>query len=262
MRATIVVALIVSFVPSAAVARPRLEATLVARIAASGDFNNPRPSAINDRGDVVGTAVKGSGGFVGFLWTARDGFKEIASNALPSDINERGQVVGSWDSCDPGDEECQQFSGFVWSDGEGFRDLGTFVPFAINNRGDMAGYCDVSHTYYACVMRDAVVTTSDENAQLYGINERGSAVGANFGIPEGLVVQRDGTVLRLGPGTVATDINARGWVFGWDSSSELTATVWSRSGAATLPRGRSSQAFGVNAAGLVVGTYFDSQTER
>lgn len=79
------------------------------------------PTAINERGDVVGFAGDPAfpeGDYLhAFIWTKRDGIRPLG--ALPGHvhseaygINKRGQVVGL--SCDPDFVDCRAF---VWEDG-------------------------------------------------------------------------------------------------------------------------------------------------
>ena len=135
--------------------------------------------SINNRGQVVGYARNAAGDQVAFIWTRRQGFRQIADHSIAWDINDRGEVVGSTTICfDPDEEECQT-TGFIWSRHDGLRDLGSFIPFSINDRGDMAGYCDVSHVFHACVMQSNAVVAGPENVQLYAINNRGDAAGGD-----------------------------------------------------------------------------------
>src|SRR6478672_3001747 len=64
-----------------------------------GSFNGAPwtlPAAINNRGDVVGTAFPTgtTAGQDAFYWSEQTGFELIASDAVATDINNRGDVAG------------------------------------------------------------------------------------------------------------------------------------------------------------------------
>ena len=170
-----------------------------------------RPSAINNRGEIVGEAVNAAQSmFVAFLWTPRLGFVEIAENAAAFDINDRGQVVGTWSPCGAG-EECAHY-GFLWTRKEGFRDLGSFIPGSINNKGDMAGHCvhgaGPIFQITACVMRQGVLTDlGEEGVSAAAINARGDVIGYN------VLWRRNGARVDFGDVTLF-DMNNRGVIVG------------------------------------------------
>jgi probable HAF family extracellular repeat protein len=108
--------------------------------------------AINERGDIVGfsnVSAAAGGGFAAhaFLWTSRDGIRDLGT--LPGDstsqaigINARGEIVGT--SCDA-DFNCRAF---LWRNGV-MTDLNTLVTSDyedtlttandINNSGRITG---------------------------------------------------------------------------------------------------------------------------
>ena len=209
--------------------------------------------SINNHDQVVGSAKNAAGVQVAFLWSRRSGFRTLAEHAAASDINNRGEVVGSTTICFDEDEEICQTSGWVWTARHGLRDLGNFVPFSINDRGDMAGYCAFSHVFDACVMRGGALTVGAADTQLYGINRRGDAVGAEFGTPEALLWRDDGALVDLGTG-VARAINNRGAIAGWRFDGvRSTATVWTRRGAASPALSGNSLALSIDTRGDLVG---------
>ena len=85
-------------------------------------------SAINNNGQVVGTAEDGEGIRRPFLWEAERGMVRMPINRdpVPTDINDHGDVVGH------GPE-----GGFLYRSGHGFGAAG--APLDINNRGFTAG---------------------------------------------------------------------------------------------------------------------------
>lgn len=93
-------------------------------------------SDINDRGQVIGTLGEGPNQAHGFLWDDGE-LTEIPAPSgpllTPEQINERGQIVGRHV---PGDSN---FHAFLWDRGE-MADLGvSFVPPALNDRGQAVG---------------------------------------------------------------------------------------------------------------------------
>jgi hypothetical protein len=186
------------------------------------------PAAINNRGEIVGLAyadAAGNGPTIAFLWTPDRGYETLINGAEGSaahDINERGDVVGSYTTC--GMDQCQQF-GFISTRKHGFRDLGSFIPNAINDRGDMAGLCVNNTTATACVKRrGAIKVLGPEGSYASAINATGDVVGQLNG--EAVVWLRAREVVILGPGA-ASSINNRRLVGGWDGA---LATVWTENG--------------------------------
>jgi len=124
------------------------------------------PAAINNRGQIVGSAFSSSV-FVAFLW--QNGVATELGTLAPdvfsfaSGINDKGQIVGG--SCDQ-DFDCRAF---LWQDGT-MTDLNTLVrhntPFlengnSINSRGQIAG------------------TTGGEGAPFLATPSHGEVVGEN-----------------------------------------------------------------------------------
>jgi probable HAF family extracellular repeat protein len=111
------------------------------------------PVAINNRGQVVGSAFDLSGSLVAFLW--QNGVTTILGTLAPDvfslgrGINDRGEIVG--DSCD----ESFSCRAFLWRNGT-MTELNDLVStrnapllenaFAINSRGQIAGKTTVQGT--------------------------------------------------------------------------------------------------------------------
>lgn len=102
-------------------------------------------TALNDRGQVIGTRVSGDVQD-GFIWDERRGMRPLIPDStatafpFPADINERGEVVGDMLGTEPQ-------RAFRWTRGEGVQFLGTLsgVPThfatarAINRWGTVVG---------------------------------------------------------------------------------------------------------------------------
>ena len=247
---TIVTALLLAASTSA----PASAAKALGPIAPSvdlGPVTGGSPRAINNRGDVIGAASFGDQSFVGFLWNRRTGFHFFGSNVSPVDINDRGQIVGSRSSCAPGGGSCA-VSGFLWTARDGFRDLGSLIPVAINNRGEIAGSC--RETRRPCVWyRGATRVVGGPIMYVSAINDRGDVVGGTFDLEgplDALMISRKGTVVNLGPG-VAIDVNNARIVAGWESGIDSSAAAWVNGTLVSLGNEPSST-MAVNASGWVL----------
>ena len=143
-------------------------------------------------GNTVGLAINNADSVVGyrlgdppegFYWSARTGFVKIlgVQYAIPTDINNRGQVVGSHLAADT------SVRGFLWDvKTQVSSDLGCFVPFAINERGDMAGFCRVDRLDQPFVYvkgeyhQRPIENVGASSAYAFDINNRGVVVGTLF----------------------------------------------------------------------------------
>jgi uncharacterized membrane protein len=183
-------------------------------------------SDINDRGHVVGRwQACEDCPTNGFIWSGRDGFRDLGPNFWATSINNRGDMAGNCPSPQGSLVPCRM--------------LGDVLEFAscegscvggeansINARGDVVGSFDDAGTFTNAFLwrRDGSQITLDPgppapNAFLVAlgrdINNRGFVVGksgagtAAFWTKEGMLLTLDGA-----GHSVATGINARGWVVG------------------------------------------------
>jgi uncharacterized membrane protein len=194
------------------------------------------PTAINDRGAIVGDAFSSvSGHHVAFKWNRARGFQKILGElrASPSDINNRGQVVGRMVPADEGPA-----TGFLWSRTDGLIELGSFIPSAINDRGQIAGTCQGTDfsTQTACLWRDGVVTVVAPFGSFGAdINKRGHVVGQGRFDNEFKAFMwtvRNGLLVLPGPGTTgAAAINQHDQIVGntccIDVAVDQRGIIWS-----------------------------------
>jgi len=144
------------------------------------------PWAVNERGDVVGSALSCAGDDQEFAFLYRDGVYtsidvpgEIAT--VPTDINERGVVVGYFRTPD------DALGAFTFWRGE-FQTISVpgveLVPQGINNRGDITGWIPtVSYQAFLLTKHgDFTLLTVDglEGLQAWKINASGVIVGSAF----------------------------------------------------------------------------------
>jgi hypothetical protein len=225
------------------------------------------PTAINNRGEIVGWAVHDTSVWgVAFLRTQSGDYLPIAESAFPTDINDRGTVVGRVALCGGYPAiPCRQ-EGFRWSRGAGLRMLGSFFPNAINERGEMAGFCrpDEQQLPAACVMRrDGVVTPiALPPSEARGINAYGEVVGV-FGDNRAFHLTRRGQFKDIGR-AVANDINDSGliaghrWLFLPERGERAVATAWTRRQLRS-PALEASVGAAVNRDGWVIANAYDAQ---
>ena len=189
------------------------------------------PWAVNERGDVVGSALSCAGDDQGFAFLYRDGIYtsidvpgQIAT--YPTDINERGVVVGYFTTPE------HAVGAFTFWRGE-FQTISVpgveLVPQGINNRGDITGWIPtVSYQAFLLTKNgDFTLLTVDglEGLQAWKINASGIIVGSAFspalGIPVSFVSRRgDSRVAELpgnysainDRGDVAADVQGSGFV--------------------------------------------------
>jgi probable HAF family extracellular repeat protein len=116
-----------------------------------GDGSETVAADVNDRGTVIGSASFADGSQHPFLWTRKDGMRDLGlMSSDPTDvvntafeINDRGQMVGG--SCDVTNQICR---GYIWQNGV-MTDVNELLPpdsplyvllaLAINDAGQIAG---------------------------------------------------------------------------------------------------------------------------
>jgi uncharacterized membrane protein len=230
------------------------------------------PAAINNRGVIVGYVRNALGNsYDAFIWTSRRGYERLTDTpegAFARGINDRGDVVGDQTICVEEPNRSCSTIGFMWNRRSGMRDLGSFLPTAINNRREMAGHCGETGT--ACVMRGTTVTPLPSTALSsngLSINARGDVVGystedIDWGPWKALLWPRQGGVIDLGDGSegFAYDINDRGTIAGrrivqsvdenGEAVSDNFARIWTKNGA--IEPGAGNLAVAINAQGWVV----------
>ena len=220
-------------------------------------FSVGPPSAINERGQIVGTL-----GFVqthAVMWD--DGSViDLETSSAPhfsaaGGINNRGQVTGS------------QFTGLtptngvIWEKGT-VTDLGDFFPGDINDRGQIVSAIGSN----AAVWQNGTavelgVLPGDATSHASAINNRGQIVGisftAGFSSSRAFIWEK-GNISELpgliGQNTDAFDINERGQAVG---SSGLLPVMWDNGTLVrldTLPPLTNGRAFGINDSGDIVGS--------
>ena len=193
---------------------------------------------INDRGDVVGWDCDD---FTCHAFLLRDGVVTLldfpgATLTYGFDINESGTVAGVWDLYDSQWNFLYE-GGFIWKDGN-FTDVrfpgaGDSAVTAINARGDLAGLWDSGprdYTNHGFIFSKGEFTTFDPpfpdltGTEPGGINARGDIIGQDIenGITHGF--------LKVGANFIKIDYPGAALTSGW----------------------------GINAAGQMVGNWFDS----
>ena len=233
----------------------------------AGGAGSSSALAINNRGQVVGTATAAvsGGGFQShaFLWedgTMRDlGLTPSSTISTAEELNDRGTVLGG-----------DGIGGaYTWKDGAWSRmTFGGFVN-DLNKFEAMTGaYSPVSGRTHAFVFRNEAVqdlgTLGGRFAAGFAINDRGEVAGHSTIAGESQLrafVHRDGAMHDLGSFggyfTIATAINNRGVVVGTsvDASGQALAFIHDGTGMRRLLEGLPppQQATAINDRGAVVG---------
>jgi probable HAF family extracellular repeat protein len=186
--------------------------------------DSSRASAINNRGQIVGTSDTASDGRHAFLWqdgemtdlgTLGGGFSEAVA------INDRGQVVGTSDTAS------NRRHAFLWENGS-MIDLGTLgyssEAVAINDGGQVVGWSEVAPTVNDLLPRHAFLwqagamidlgTLGGDSSEAVAINDRGQVVGTID--QQHAFLWEAGTMTDLGPAVdfhgVAVTINDSGQI--------------------------------------------------
>jgi len=146
-------------------------------------------SAINDQGQVVGTAQNGDGVYHGFLW--ENGRMTDLGAFTPSDINNRGQISGVQSFGD-------SFSAMLLDQGRLTRlDLRTSGTTAINDAGTVVGYLSdlVAERNTAYLWRAGrAVAIGPWDSQAFDVNSRGDVLVATAA---GISLWRHGRLTSL-----------------------------------------------------------------
>ena len=228
----------------------------------SNTFDGAAPTAINNRGQIVGNLyIEGSDvPNTAFMfdrgdWTVIKG--EGADNTEAVDINSRGQVLGY----EYGSSIEQRI--FIWNDGEfTYLDLPGY-PVSINERGQVLVRSFI-HTVSSFIWDHGVTTEVvspgwGENVTAADINDRGQVVGVIW--PPGIgFIWGDGVMVALpglgGGGESPTAINNRGQIAGSSNPIEGPghAVLWDNGTIIDLGTETGGcHPYDINASGQVVG---------
>ena len=214
--------------------------------------------AINHRGEVAGWSQLPTGATIPFYWSERTGFITFLEDlpGAPVDINDKGQIVGWF-------FRNLTLQGFLWSRKEGFVDLGAFLPNAINDRGDIAGQCEVNSPMPCILSSSGVVRRLNVPDGGFGlaldINNHGDVVGYVNVDPRShaAIWRRNQETFEILTPTlddgyefvVANDINDHGIIVG---AAELLGglvrfpVIWDRTGTGTVVESAPGQATNIN----------------
>jgi hypothetical protein len=226
------------------------------------DLGQTFASSINNSGHVVGGGLAWTGdnfqGTVPFLWTRAGGFQTFAGRTLSGhavDINDRHQVIG----VTPG-------GGFVWSERTGLVELVAFLPYKINNRGNIAGECRLDvFVWRPCIWSDGTTTLIDVpgNGAATAISA-GHVVAGYYVSPVdgsyiGFVWQRHLGVRHLesAPGvTLVFDVDDSGNAVG--TTGERVAVWNTHTGTRRAAPDISGDARAINGRGVIVGNDWEA----
>ncbi len=133
--------------------------------------------AINDRGQVAGWSLDGSGASRAFVWSAATGLVNLGtlggSWSQATAINNLGEVIGVSTTA-TGDTH-----GFFWSPAGGMADVGPGAPASLNDLGHVVGTTAHDGIVTAFVWsRAGGSRTLSDNARALDANDRGQVVGS------------------------------------------------------------------------------------
>jgi uncharacterized membrane protein len=175
------------------------------------------PTAINNRGQIVGTIIGEFGATGPYLWENGE-LTELGGDApygVASDINERGQVVGQ-----------VVLNAFLWSSKAGLTRLPhaatgpnpVSAAYSVNNSGETVGFESengVEQFPVRWTRTGEPILFAAIMGTFVGLNDSGMAVGvyASDSAANGFISTRHGDVIQLGPGRPVA-INNGGAVVG------------------------------------------------
>jgi probable HAF family extracellular repeat protein len=191
------------------------------------------PSAINNKGQVVGDSPLIGGNVHAFFYYSSGQMKDLGTlggnNSYARGINYSGQVVGHSDTSDG------KIHAFLYS-GDQMKDLGTLggnnsYAMDINDSGQVVGYSDTSESkvhafiYSGGLMTDLGTLTNGFNSSAIAINSYGQIAGNSYNAngEDRAFLYSGGQMIDLGCGyapyyypitSYATDINDNGKVVG------------------------------------------------
>jgi hypothetical protein len=195
-----------------------------------GDNWFTAPQAVNDRGEIAGYAVSADDEWVVFVRSTGGRYERIADRGFVHDMSDKGDVVGILFPLD----DTVPPEGFIWNRRRGLQSLGSFVPFSINARGDMAGLCQSGAGDAACVLRDDIVSVIPDAIEAHSINRDRTVVGI-YGDNRAFRLTKDLQFMDIGR-AVAQDINERGVIAGHrfvqipNRGERAVVTAWTKRG--------------------------------
>jgi len=233
-----------------------------------------RAVAVNDAGDVVGSATTAGGELHAFQWSRSTGMRDLGTlggeGSEATAVNARGDVAGT------AQLENGCWHAFRWSDEEGMRDLGggpTCGPYlqpsvtGLSARGDVTGVVPDAeggtHAFRWAEGEGLQVLAPPpgfDSTWVAGINDLGQVAGTASRREPSLARAfrwgQSGSLELLDPGafeqTAAMAINAAGQVVG---TADRRAALWSGDALTDLGTlgGSVSTAFDLTDSGAVVG---------
>ncbi len=215
-----------------------------------------------------------------FFWSKSGGLKDLGTlggdDSAAFGINGSGQVVGQANSSAGSLDQA-----FLWTQGAGMVDLGTLggassAANAINASGQVAGQSDMASGFVHAFLwsqsgglRDLGILPGGQQSGANAINSAGEIAGwANVGTSDHAITwTQNGGLVDLGItascGSTAFGINDSAVVVGWFNNSAGCSFTshgfsWTHGGGfkdlGVLSGGQYSFAYGINAAGQIVGT--------